>query len=220
MNNQLINLGKGVLGRKLASNLGVKSQMLIPRPKIERELVLNRERSILGTDVEGAVILRAEEYEDYRGDTVVPPQPIIFRAAICRAAINKNIVRTSIQGRPGEVKEYVSTGDYDVVIRATITNNENVFANGPVGSGYGSWENENKIPVEQISFISRWIETDTVVQIENEYLNSLGITDIIILGADMPQKRATPGTVEFEIYAVQERFQDLVIINPNDNVEL
>lgn len=186
-----------------------------PRPEIGR--IESDVKSVLGTDVVGSVVLRAEEYEDYRRDTVVPPFPIIIRAAVCRAVLRKNVVRTAIQGRPGEVKEFIATGDYDVTIRGTITNSENPFADSDqIDSGYLPYERESLIPVEQIAFMSRWVETDTVVQIENEYLNALGITDIIILAADFPQRRGEPGTFDFAIQAVSERFQDFVIIDPNN----
>lgn len=70
---------------------------------------INRDkRSWLGTLVWSDMLLRYDNIEVY------------FETVLFDVSQSKNIVKTSLQGRNGTIKEYISDGDYVVNVRAAL----------------------------------------------------------------------------------------------------
>ncbi len=96
-------------------------------------------------------------------------QNMIFAVAIIDAKQTKNIVKTKITGRDGEVKEYIGMNDWAITISSVID-----------------------LPPDQapLSFLQAFIQMLTAqvtIPVKNYYLNALGISNIVIEDVDLGQ---------------------------------
>ena len=94
---------------------------------------------------------------------------MIFAVAIIDAKQTKNIVKTKITGRDGEVKEYIGMNDWSITISSVID-----------------------MPPDQapLSFLQAFIQMLTAqvtIPVKNYYLNALGISNIVIEDVDLGQ---------------------------------
>lgn len=83
-------------------------------------------RSYLGTPVIDNLEFPAGAYTDLDGNTITYPA-LVVDSVIFEVSRPRNIVKTSVQGRNGQVKEYISDGDYIVTCRGTLSSRDNVI---------------------------------------------------------------------------------------------
>lgn len=76
---------------------------------------------------------------------------------------SKNIQKTIVAGRPGEVKELISLGDWQVAIRGVL-----------VASGSALR------PVKEMKALQALADLPLALQVESELLNRLGINSLVI----------------------------------------
>ncbi|HMO63296.1 MAG TPA: DUF6046 domain-containing protein [Ferruginibacter sp.] len=77
--------------------------------------------SPLGTPVFADVILKHSKKVDYTLGVEERTESIHLLWCLCEVHQTKNIVKTKVQGRDGEVKEYISDGDFMVTLRGAFS---------------------------------------------------------------------------------------------------
>lgn len=152
----------------------------------------------LGTRVVSDVFLGHQDpgenfYLDYKQQQI-EYDSILLQSVNVQASRAKNIVETSIQGRSGTIKEFISSDDYDITITGVL-----------VGEQY-------QFPQEAFDALMSVTDAEAVIPIENDFLDSLGVTDIVIEDKRVNRRQGFPNVVDFEIKAISESEQDLVII--------
>ena len=116
------------------------------------------------------------------GNNVVTPA-LRIETVIMTITQTKNIVKTTIQGRNGTVKEYIGDGDYMVDINLVITSN----ANG-------------QYPRDEVGDLIRILKAPVSIPVTSWYLQQLGIDYLTIeklqlpTGARRPEPTATYDT--------------------------
>ena len=99
----------------------------------------------------------------------------------------KNVVQTSVAGRKGKIKEYISMDDYDIVIRG-------VFAS----------DSPRVHPFREIKRLSDLGEVPTALRVGSPFLSLFSITSMVILKISFPQQMAMYNMQPFEIRAVSD----------------
>ena len=134
--------------------------------------------SALGTPVYGSITLGStdpnqepqNEYTGIDGNTYTFDS-ITLQTAIVVANLKKNIIRTSIQGRPGRIKEYIAMDDYDVTI-------------------HGVFDNTNGVaPKTDIALLHQVAKAEMSIPVTNYFLNLLGVYYITIEEVSYPQEQ-------------------------------
>ena len=105
----------------LISRAGLQSLRgaLITIPESETEESIGV--SLLNTPVIDNIVFQSGSYIDLDGNEI-PYNELRIDAVIIEVSQVKNIIKTSVQGRPGTVKEYISDGDYIINIRGVVNN--------------------------------------------------------------------------------------------------
>ena len=155
--------------------------------------------STLGTPVYGTVIFgnisASPSPQDANGNTqngantytgldnkTYQFNPVQFDIAIITVVLNKNIVKTKIQGSDlGTIKEYISSGDYDITIEAQVHSTPNVA------------------PKDFVANFRRMANAPISVPVQSWYLNQFGIDHVVIEECNMAQRRGEYASQYFSI---------------------
>lgn len=110
---------------------------------------------------------------------------ILLENAIVEISQNRNIVTTSLQGRNGTVKEFISNGDYELSIKGLL------------------FEKNWSLPKKQTQLLHRFFTISDNIEIIHEFCNSIGIYEIVITNFSFPY---TPfiNCVAFEFNALSD----------------
>lgn len=141
--------------------------------------------SKLGTPIYAPLTIKAGSY-DTRTDTISFDE-VVLENALVDISMSKNIVKTSIQGRKGTVKEYVSLGDYVVNISGSVLS-----------------ENQKEYPEVEVKALEKILIAPIALQVVCEPLNRLGIYEIVIEGYNFPVKQGFVGTQVYSISAISD----------------
>lgn len=107
----------------------------------------------------------------------------------------KTIVKTSIAGRKGTVKEMVSDDDDAITIRGLIIN--------PKGNAY---------PEAAVKELNKWFEINKELEIISPILNNIfSIYNIVVETFDCPRVEGTPSVQPFTIAALSDEPIELLI---------
>lgn len=93
---------------------------------------------------------------------------LLLENAIVEISQARNIVTTSIQGRDGTVKEFISNGDYSLNIKGIL------------------FENNWDMPKAKTQKLNRFCQVKDTVKIVHEFCNMIGIYDIVIQDFKFP----------------------------------
>lgn len=129
--------------------------------------------SALGTPVFSNLTLRlpSDSQKVLRMDTV-----------LMTVSMTKNIVKTSIQGRNGTFKEYVSDGDYAVSIRGILTTN-----------------NGNQYPKADTQMLYDLLAANDPLSAISDFLSLYGVKNLVVESFNIPQVEGFYNTQPFEI---------------------
>lgn len=103
----------------------------------------------------------------------------------------KNIIRTSVQGKNGSVKEYISDGDYQINIKGIITGYNGIYPNAAINSNYTN----DLLAVLQLN---------KSIKVNSWYLKMFGISELVVLDYQLPQVEGQYSTQPFEINAISD----------------
>lgn len=86
----------------------------------------------------------------------------------------KQIVKTTIQGRDGTVKEYISLDDYQINVRGVIVD-----------------KNPNRRDNERIELLKSFCDLNTQIKVASKWLTLFGITSVVISDYSISQQAGT-----------------------------
>lgn len=144
-----------------------------------------------GNPYYGSVEFEAGSYEKLDG-TVIEYQSVLLTNVLVSISLAKNIVKTSTEGREGTIKEYTSSGDYQIAISGIITGSQRVF------------------PVNEVSALNDILNVPDKVAVINSSMNLLGIDNIVITNFTLPQETGRYSQQKFSITAISDKEIDLV----------
>jgi len=130
--------------------------------------------SELGTPVFSDLIIHKQDQTEAEGIHLVH----------CIMDVNqtKNIVKTTIQGRNGTVKEYISDGDYIITLRGAIVR---TF--------------KSNYPKEEIRIFLDLLKQNKSLKVTGEYLLQFGIYEVVVDSYRMAQETGKQNVQTFEI---------------------
>lgn len=160
--------------------------------------------SYLGTPVFSNLEFIPGEYTDKNGDKI-PYGEILKNSdsdtfkidtVLFDVSLEKQIVKTNIQGVSGTVKEYISKGDYQLKVRGALVD--------PNGRRY---------PEEQARQLKEYLEVETSIGIASRYLNDIfDVTEIVVENYSFPQVEGFQNTQFFEFSAISDDPIELTVL--------
>jgi len=105
----------------------------------------------------------------YPNGKTVSFNDIEFKTVLMTASQAKKIIKTEIQGADGACYEYIGMDNYYVGITGKIT--------GDVGS----------YPLDKVLELKKMLETPVVIDVVSDWLQNLGIYQLVIESHELPQ---------------------------------
>lgn len=99
----------------------------------------------------------------------------------------KNIVKTTVQGRNGTVKEYIADGDYMVTIRGGLFT--------PFSAAY---------PKDDVQKLIKLLKMNKALNVTSEFLLQFDIYELVVEEYSFPQKEGSQNVQLFEIKTVSD----------------
>jgi hypothetical protein len=149
---------------------------------LEADGVVRRTAMYLGTPVFSDLVLEdANGLVVYLGETLL----VITQT--------KNIVTTSVVGRNGTIKEYVSDGDFQIKIQGLIVSNGTIY------------------PKESVLELVRLFQKSEPLAVTSWYLQQFGIYNIVVTDYSFPQNEGYQNMQLFEISALSDTPVELIV---------
>jgi len=163
----------------------------IPTREIEEAIGTSE----LGTPIYDYLHLREGSYTALN-DEVIQYEGLILETVLIEVNLPRRITKTEVQGRNGDVKEYISNGDHVINVRGMITTKENVF------------------PLEKVRLFRKLMQVPQQLSITSQLLNEVfGIDDIVIDGSPtISQIEGTRNQVEFSFQALSDEALDIEVL--------
>lgn len=125
------------------------------------------EKSYLGTPIYGSLTFKAISGKDLNNldpnIREIVSRPLVLTEVLLVINQSKNIIRTSLNGRNGTVKEYIADGDYSVTVQGRIVS-----------------EFPNVYPEEQEKALAAFLKVPQALEIANDHLSIYGITSVVV----------------------------------------
>jgi hypothetical protein len=118
---------------------------------------------------------------------------VVLDSVIVTITMQKNIVKTSINGRSGTIKEYMSEGDFAVVISGAI---------------YGQ---ANDYPEQQVQDLAQILRHQGSIKCTSNFLNFFGVYEIVIEGFSLPQAEGFTNSQPLDIQAISDYPIELLV---------
>lgn len=152
------------------------------------------DRLVLGTNNEGG----NDNYTNELGQNISITPLIIDTVLIDVNQVN-NIVKTSVQGRAGTVKEYINRGDYALTFKGYISN--------------GNKNNINVYPEEQVQNFVNIMKKNGSIIVTNSRLNDIyKIDEVVINNYNLPTVEGLTNLQAFSFTAVSELPKDFQLV--------
>lgn len=148
--------------------------------------------SFLGTPVYSNLEVPAGQYKNLDGETV-PFDGIRIDTVLFDVTIEKNIVRTPINGRDGTVKQYISLGDYAIACQGII-----IGESDAANAGF-SVSQTNAVPEEEIRKLNEIMKVPQEIEIVSEFLDFFDVSTVVIEGANFSQREGYRDSVYFSM---------------------
>jgi hypothetical protein len=147
-------------------------------------------KSQLGTPVFCNLEFLSESYETQPGFQTDTPN-LKLEAVLVTVVQPKRIIKTAIDGRDGNVKEYIGMDDYQVQINGVITGSNGVY------------------PADEVARLKRIIDAPVPIGVASRYLNNLGINLIVIENCEWLQEAGSYSYQAFSISCVSDIPQEI-----------
>ncbi|KAB2918686.1 MAG: hypothetical protein F9K23_00685 [Bacteroidetes bacterium] len=106
---------------------------------------------------------------------------------LMEAKAPKIIEKTTMPGRKGSVKEYITQGDYEITLRGFLVDYEN-----------------DVYPAERVQELNAVFEDNTALVVKSRYLNGLGIFNVVIQDIKWPVMEGYANCQPFEIQLLSD----------------
>ena len=137
--------------------------------------------SYLGTPVFSNLEIPEGIYLDNKGNTI-NFAGIRFDTALMNVTIEKNIVRTAINGLNGTVKQFISLGDYSVDVQAILI--------GQTDSNNSGFEVSatDRVPETEIRKLNKILQVPQEIEVISEFLDFFDISTVVMTGGNVSQR--------------------------------
>ena len=153
--------------------------------------------SALGTPVISNLSIKAGSYTDIYGNLITYPAGYFQDAnggaknfeidtVLFNVNQSRNIVKTPIQGLDGTVKEYISDGDYIINIKGIIQGANGIY------------------PFDDVNNFISICQAKCALTIFSDYLQILGISNIVIESYSLPQDMGSQSQQVFELNCLSD----------------
>lgn len=146
----------------------------------------NKHLSLFGLPVFDPLVFAQKQYETLDKELITVDQ-LELGLVLIEVSKTKYIIKTPIQGRNTTIKEYISDGDYNIMIRG-------VLSSGAV----------DVFPEDQFRMLNAFADVPESIEVASPVLNRFGITDIVIEEFNVFQDEAYRNLCRFEIRAVSD----------------
>lgn len=184
---------KGIGIQALKAKLFRKDEFLEEQPE---------STSYLGTPIFDAFAFRGGSFfalDDIKKENAIPyPDEdgangfgLTIPAAILEVSQSKNIITTSMQGRNGTVKEFVSDGDFAITLTGVIIGRNEDGEVKDIGNVY---------PFDDVQKLVTICKVPDTIRIFSSFLTGVfGIVDVVITDYNIPQREASRDMQPFQI---------------------
>lgn len=142
---------------------------------------------IFNTPVYSDITFEGSSYIDENNNTVTF-QTVNIQLVLLTVMNQKNIVRTTLQGRNGDVLEYISDGNYQIKIEGKI------FGNGA-----------NNYPQEAVQALIAICKAPQSVTVTSEHLKMFDISSLAVISYNIDQIEATRNYQEFNLNCLSDK---------------
>jgi hypothetical protein len=136
---------------------------------------------LFGLPIWDTVKLIAPNYTDNDGKEI-PEATLVLDIALCEVVNNRNIVKTTVAGRNGTVKEYMSDGDNQVLIRGSL-----------VG------EVANMPPMTLLQQFQKVTTCPEAVSVQSNFLEYMRCFSLVIETPTLKQREGARNIVDFTL---------------------
>lgn len=133
--------------------------------------------SYLGTPIFSDLLLK-----DPNGEFGLYVSTVLFDVSM-----SKNIIKTSIPGRKGTIKEYISDGDYVINIKGAFVN-----------------ENSKQYPIDEVTEFIRLVKLPTALEVTSKLLQLYEIYNVVVDSYTLPQKAGFQNVQLFELNVISD----------------
>jgi len=109
----------------------------------------------------------------------------------------KNIITTSVQGRNGTVKEYISDVDFTINVKGVLVGDNGKYPRVGFPSG-------TKGGVNSVEDLINLFKLNRSVTVNSWYLRQFGITEMVITDYNFPQNEGEYSVQPFEFNAISD----------------
>ncbi len=156
--------------------------------------VLIEDRVSLTTEIDqksmfGTLVFSDLKLQDPDSDLAIYMDTVLFDVSH-----PKNIVKTSIQGRAGTVKEYISDGDYSISIKGAIVNS--------IGTAY---------PEHDVKSLIELLQLPVALIATSPYLQLFNIYSLVVDDYSFPQRAGFENTQFIQLSCSSDEPIELVL---------
>lgn len=151
--------------------------------------------SMLGTPVYSNLEIKNGQWQDVVTGEIHKYSGLRFDAIAMQASQSKSLIETPIQGRNGTIKELICNEDYQIQIAGTLMS-------GLI----------NVAPLEEKAVLSKICTAQCDVEVVSQFLNDLGIFNIVIKSWTIQEVTGSRDTFQFSINAVSQTPFDLEVV--------
>jgi hypothetical protein len=149
-------------------------------------------RSYLGTPVYSNLEIPAGQYKTLKGETITF-DGIRIDSVLFDVSVEKNIIRTPINGADGTVKQFISLGDYSISCQGII-----VGQSDATNEGFDMTET-NAVPEIEIRKFNEIARVPQEIEVISEFLDFFDISTVVIQGANFSQRQGFIDSVYFSL---------------------
>jgi hypothetical protein len=147
--------------------------------------------TVFGLPVWDKLTIRTPRYTADNGD-VIPDLSMEFEIALFEISNPRNIVRTSVQGRDGDVIEYMSNGNWNIQIKGAIFS-----------------RNANTPPINDLKKFIRIVTAPVSCDVESNLLNAIGVYNMVVLEPKIYQKEGMRNMFNYELSCISDTPDEL-----------
>ena len=136
---------------------------------------------------------------------------LLFQEVVISVSQERNIVTTSLQGRDGTIKEYISNGDYGITLDIALTDYE--------GEPDEQTDEEfllpkQDYPISRVETLRKLLTTPQTVEVESDFLYAFGIRSAVVTSFSLQQEtHSNPQSVQIQMlsdepYEIKQIQQD------------
>lgn len=140
--------------------------------------------------------------KDFGGGVVSIITPFTFDTALIEINQTKNIVRTSIAGTNGSVKEYMSEGDFIINLKGVIV--------GDVAN--------QRPDINKLNSLVAYLKAPLSIPISCRFLEELQITSVVIESYKLGQREGARNIIDIEINMLSDSVIELSSNNTQKDV--